>query len=532
MHNVWVLLKANILQSLGLNKLLNIRTKSEKGRIALVTSILIVGLLFTFMMSFLYMFGLATLLKSIGAFQYFLSFAVILAWISIFCVCLYMMPGYLLAFKDFHLLWALPLNSTAILLSKMLFLYLLNYLITLLITIPIVVIYGTETNANLLFYLFALITTIFIPLIPMEIGAFVSFLLGKLSTKFRSQNTVLLIGSFILLLAFFAGPLFIGGNTTTQVTALLPVIEKTVNLLFLPAVFMQGLRDLHVGDLLLFAGINVVPFVLLTAVFSKGFMSINAQMTETYKAETFQLTSLKTSSIFNALVRKELRTYFSSYIYVLNTSFGMVLLTFFVIMTTFLGSDMLKQFIGISTNYPMELPIFMAIFTASVCLSCTTACSISIEGQTYWIAKSLPLDPWSIFKSKITVNLIVIMPLLVIDTGIVAVTYHVSFISSILLLVVPSLYALLIASVGLLINLYVPKLIWSSPMIVVKQSSSVLLSMLFGFLVAVLSFGCFMIFQPQNFLAFSCGLILFLLAVNAIVWRVLKTKGVHLYQQL
>ncbi len=520
-----------MLQSLGLNKRFRSKVKSEKARIALLTTILIMGGLFALLIAFGYMYGFAQLLHSIGAFQYYLAFAVIISWIVIFFSCLYMMPGYLLAFKDFNLLLALPVKPTAILLSKMLFLYLMHYIMSLLIAIPVVVIDGIETNANLFFYVLAFIMTFFIPFLPMMIGAFVSFLLGKIATKFRSYNMVLLIGSFGLLLAIFTSSWFINANSATQ-TTLLPIIEKTVYILIPSALFMQGLQNLQVGDLLLFVGINIVPFVLFTALFSKGFMSINAQMTETYKADTYQMTALKTRGVFHALFRKELRSYFGSYIYVLNTWFGMVLLTFFTILTPIVGIDLLKQVVGVSSVANMELPILIAIFSLPVCLSSTTNCSISIEGQTYWIAKSLPIDTLTIFKSKIAVNLIVIIPLLLIDTVIVGVTFHLSFGSSILLLVVPSFYALLIASSGLLINLYNPKLIWDSQTVVVKQSASVMLSLLFGFGVALLSIGCYMIFQPQNVLFFFSVLLLVLVAANGIVWYMLKTKGVNLYRQL
>lgn len=532
MDELLVLLKANMLQSLGLNKLFRSKVKSEKARIALLATILLIGGVLAFLIAFSYMFGLAQLLHSIGAFQYYLAFAVIIAWIVIFFSCLYMMPGYLLAFKDFNFLMALPVKPTAILLSKMLFLYLIHYIMSLLIAIPVVVIDGIETNANLLFYVLAFIMTFFIPLLPMMIGAFVSFLLGKIATKFRSYNMVLLIGSFGLLLAIFASSWFINANSATHQATLLPIIQKTVYILIPSALFMQGLQNLHVGDLLLFVGISIVPFVLFTALFSKGFMSINAQMTETYKADTYQMTALKTRGVFHALFRKELRSYFGSYIYVLNTWFGMVLLTFFTILTPIVGSDLLKQVKGISSVANMELPIFIAMFTVPVCLSCTTNCAISIEGQTYWITKSLPIDTLSIFKSKIAVNLFMIIPLLVIDTVIVGVTFHLSLGSFSLLLAVPSLYALLIASSGLLINLYNPKLIWDSKAVVVKQSSSVMFSLLFGFGVVLLSIGCFMILQPQNFLFFFSVLLLILLAANGIVWYMLKTKGVNLYQQL
>lgn len=531
MDELLVLLKANMLQSLGLNKFFRSKVKSEKVRIALLTTILILGGLFALLLAFGYMYGFAQLLHSIGAFQYYLAFAVIIAWMAIFFSCLYMMPGYLLAFKDFNFLLALPVKPTAILLSKMLFLYLIHYIISLLIAIPIVVIDGIETNANPFFYVLAFMMTFFIPLLPMMVGAFVSFLLGKIATKFRSYNMVLLIGSFGLLLAIFTSSLFINAHSATQAT-LLPIIEKIVYILIPSALFMQGLQNLHLGNLLLFVGINIVPFVLFTAVFSKGFMSINAQMTETYKVDSYQMTALKTRGVFQALFRKELRSYFGSYIYVLNTWFGMILLTFFIILTPIVGSDFLKQVVGISSVGNMELPVFIAIFTVPVCLSCTTNCSISIEGRTYWIAKSLPIDTLSIFKSKIAVNLIVIIPLLVIDTVIAGVTFHLSFGSSILLLIVPSFYALLVASSGLLINLYNPKLIWDSQTVVVKQSLSVLLSLLFGFGIVLLSIGCFMIFQPQNVLLFFSVLLLVLVAANGIVWYMLKTKGVNLYRQL
>ena len=98
---------------------------------------------------------------------------------------------------------------------------------------------------------------------------------------------------------------------------------------------------------------------------------------------------------------------------------------------------------------------------------------------------------------------------------------------AILMLVVPSVFALLCGELGLLLNLRLPKLDWTNEAVAVKQSMSVVVAIFvnWGILIAfavlymILPVGSAL--SPEVFLLISA-----VIMATAALWRVLTTWGV------
>ncbi|MBW4081450.1 hypothetical protein [Paenibacillus sp. S150] len=90
---------------------------------------------------------------------------------------------------------------------------------------------------------------------------------------------------------------------------------------------------------------------------------------------------LEASSPFHALYKKELRRYFSSSVYVLNTGIGMILLLVMSISLLFVSPGKLGELAAIpqlSHGLGTLAPFLVSLF---VTLSCTAPSSISLEGN-------------------------------------------------------------------------------------------------------------------------------------------------------
>ena len=99
---------------------------------------------------------------------------------------------------------------------------------------------------------------------------------------------------------------------------------------------------------------------------------------------------LKSSSILKNLYFKEVKRYFSSPIYVLNTSFGLILILIASIASIFYDKEQILAVFELSTNGQIfNLLVVAIIFIAFV--SNTTSSSISIEGNL-WILKLFLLE--------------------------------------------------------------------------------------------------------------------------------------------
>ncbi|MDZ7543401.1 ABC transporter permease, partial [Clostridium perfringens] len=111
-------------------------------------------------------------------------------------------------------------------------------------------------------------------------------------------------------------------------------------------------------------------------------------------------------------------------------------------------------------------------------MSCTTNSSISLEGKKLWILKSSPIKPVEIFKAKIMMNLMLILPSVAIADIIFTFSLKLSINQLIWLIIISILYSFVVPILGIIVNLYFPNLNWVSETSVVKQSASVLIQML------------------------------------------------------
>ena len=94
---------------------------------------------------------------------------------------------------------SLPIRQSDILGSKLAALYLWNAVMALLFSGPGAVVSGQLTGAGALYYLEMVVLALFIPFIPMVVGAILAFLLGKISSKTGMKNLVMIVGTVLLL---------------------------------------------------------------------------------------------------------------------------------------------------------------------------------------------------------------------------------------------------------------------------------------------------------------------------------------------
>lgn len=128
--------------------------------------------------------------------------------------------------------------------------------------------------------------------------------------------------------------------------------------------------------------------------------------------------------------------------------------------------------------------VYAFISTGILCISPTTAASISLEGKRIWLIHTLPVNKKTVLAAKALMNQIIctvfalVNSVLIIVFGGYGVTESVSY-----FLIAESCVA--VSSVaGLLINIWKPRLDYVNEAQAIKQSMATLLSLLAGLLIA------------------------------------------------
>lgn len=532
MNNTFLLIKANIINSWGINKVLKSKSTGEKVKAGLLGIVIIYAICAMAFSVFMFSYTLGQALEKLNALELLISSSILQTTLFALIMSIYKIPGYLYSFKDYDMLMALPVKPSSILTSKMIFIYLSNLGVAILAGIPPLIVYGIMTQSGLAYYIFASVATLFIPLIPISIAAFFAYILGRITSKFRSTNFILLVGSFALLILIMVGSTMVGRINTQQVQNTIPTVYALNDVLFWTKSYIYALRDIDFVNLIFFIVISLIFFGIFITIFGKGFKSINSKMSEKFKASNYKMTSLKVSSPIKALYMRELKFYFSSYIYVLNTAFGVIMMTIFSLGVAIFGKDTVSKVLEIPMAEAFLTPVVAFVFIFCIGFTFITAPSISLEGKNLWIIKSLPVKTESILWAKILLNLTLTLPALVINTIIIAFAFKMAPADILSVFCISLLYCIMSPILGILINLYFPKLEWTTQVAVVKQSASVLVATLAAMITLAVPIVLFIVIKPSNANIFLAVASAILIVINLLLVKALNTIGIRKFKEL
>lgn len=434
---------------------------------------------------------------------------------------LFSVGGVLFESRDLDQLFSYPLSSNQILFAKIAALIMESWPLNLIFTLPVLSVYGYYARPTALFYLFAILGFLFIPLLPLAVVVIISYLVNLISIGKRSRNII-----NVVLLLVCAGSINIiiravlnNFQSVASGSSLVDNLQR-----FYPPLgyLISAINNNSVSDLLIFLVIDILPFALLTAFLSRWYKSLRAKISATKKVISKGLT-YKVSSPFNNLLQKEFGRYFSSAYYVLNSSIGLILITFFTVSSSFSG----KQFRTILNLFSDNKTAGMVVlFCFLAALANTTASSISLEGKNLWILKTSPVDVDTILLAKLCVQFTIALPVLIIDSVILSLTLHFSFMSFLWVCLIPVLISILSSLVGLIANLRYHRFDFNNEMQVVKNSASVLISMFCMLLVVGAFAGIYLLCQNVvSFDVFALATLVVLLAMILIAVRYIFTKG-------
>ncbi len=533
MRDILLLMRVHTRNTLGFNKAIHGKSRGEKTKMVLFACLLaLAGLL---------LLGVSTMYSAMIAYSLYetnaplaLLPAIMMAVSS--CIALfttiYKAGGILFAFRDYDLLMSLPLRSKTVVLSRICILYSMNILFTLVVMVPAGVVYAVMASPPLWYYLFFVLTLFLLPVVPVLVATVIGTLVTAATARFRHKNALTLVFTMAVMVAVVFGSMNMGAameNIADFGSALMKIVDRVYPL---TGVYTRAVCQ---GDLLsfaLFVGISLVAMAVYVWVVGRKFGVLHSMLTGVGARSNYKLTRLKQGSPGAALCKKEIRRYFSSPVYVLNTGIGLVLMTVFSIAVTFLGADQLEEILDVpmlGSLVGSVAPLFISLF---VTMTYTTACSISLEGKNFWLLRSLPIATRTVLWSKIALNLLLILPVVALNTVILAIGLRADALQTALLFFTPAAYALFISVIGQLLNLLFPNFGWTNETAVIKQSAPAFLTMLAGFLgIAAVGFSLFAFrqFGLPVVLAIAT-LALFVLTVGLIA--VLHTWGVRKFEKL
>ena len=353
---------ASVIASLTRSSKGNEKRSAASGALIAVLFVFVAGVLvFAFGAMF---YALAAPMHSVSLDWFYFAMAALTAFALCFIGSVFTAQQQLFSARDNELLLAMPIKPKLILGSRMVMLLAIDYALELLVMAPAAVIWGVQVGYSAAGVAALVVGILLLPLLVLTFTCIIAWVLAAVSSRMRNKTIV----TMVLYLAFLAAYFYVYMNFNNILTGLIAnSVQLAGGVAVVYPVYAFG-QAIAAGNLLHMAGFAAccaVPFAIVYAVLSRGFLSVTMRRPAAKKL-VYREQKLAVSSASGALLKKELRHFGANGMYILNASLGSIL-TIAAAVALIIYRDTLVTVLG-------ELPQgwTAAFMTIALCFLCAT----------------------------------------------------------------------------------------------------------------------------------------------------------------
>ncbi|NLK87050.1 MAG: hypothetical protein GX279_06115 [Clostridiaceae bacterium] len=481
------------------------REKEKLWEPVLVGVVILVSLLPLAAMYIGLMISMFTAGTIIGQPEMILTVSFVLAQLMILIFGLFYIMGSFYFSKDLETFVPLPLKPYEVVGGKFAVIMVNEYLTSVPILLPPIIIYGAGTGQGIIYWLKSLVLMVVAPVIPLSIAALIIVLLMRVVNLRRYKDLLAIIGGLFAITIGVGSSLLFQNvpenpeeiqNFFTSQTRIVDMIGSR----FPPSIWAtRGLADVGIagwGYFLLYLAASAVLMMLLlwisNLVFYKALLAgqeVSRKRNNISKSRISRQIG-RTQSPVTAIAKREWKLLMRTPLYVLNGLVSSMLGPIIVAMMLLLKNEPeLAELIG-SLSEPGIVPyaalacLGLMLFTSGMNLVASTA--LSREGQTIWIAKMLPVSAKQQVAGKLVVSY-VISAIGVLTTSLIMLIFlKIPILWTVGATIVGLVGSVPMASLNLLLDVFHPKLVWNSEQEAMKQNINGGIGMLISLLVLVI----------------------------------------------
>ena len=423
--------------------------------------------------------------------------------------------------EDYDLLSAMPIRKRDIVASKILSLYAVEWLFSAIIMIPHSVMLIAFAH-NVPLCLIALLLAFALPIVPAAIAIFVSLFVTMATSKFKSANTVFAIVYAILIVGLSAMIMVMNNLKQDQAVSGFTSIGNVLKWINPSYFFVELALTQNYLYLLAFVGINLLVILASVLFLALLYDKLHDIVSSVSMKKNYVRKELKTRSQGKVLLGLEFRRLFNSRFYFVTAIMGGIMgimgsTVFLISMNNALSSAPAEAQAAMKAAI---VPIFITILALIFGMGNPAATSINIEGKTFWLSKSLPVDYRRYLHAKLRFAWILTVPAALIASTICVIFRHDNPWDIVFLYVLPLLLVLLSSLIGLIVAIHHPKLKWNSEAEAVKNSASAVISLLIN-MGMTLVLGPILIVPPLVLDRFGLGFLGYLIALAGLILAII-----------
>lgn len=440
---------------------------------------------FAFMMMFaLYFQQIAKPFFQAGLGWLYFTLYAMTAFAMMFIGSVFTVKSQLYEAKDNELLLSLPIPPKLILGSRMVMIMLLNLVFELLVAVPAFVMWVRAVPVTIPQVLSFVAILLALPFLSVAISGAFGWIIALSTSRVRNKSLMTVIFSVAFLCLYFV--FFSRANVYIQKlvmngTTIAGSLGSVVPLFWVG----NSIAEPNGLQLALSLLIMLLPFVLVYYLLTVTFIRIATAKRGASKIK-YEEKSMHASNLSSALLRREMKHLLSSPVYILNSGLGVILIVV-AAAALIIKKDVI---LGLAAQMGYTAGLASAAVVFALCLLCATvlftAPSVSLEGKSLWIIKSLPVASGDALKAKLQLHIYVAAPAILLAASAAIYVIKPSIPDAVILLSAPLFFVMLSANIGLILNLKSPKFDWINETQVVKQSMSVMLTMLLNSIIVII----------------------------------------------
>jgi len=439
---------------------------------------------------------------------------------------LYLSMGVLLAFlfgilyvisifyysSDVEKILPLPLRADDIIGAKLLVTALYEYIYLVIMLAPALIVYGIRSSAGMLYYLYAVLILIFLPLIPLSFASVLVMLVMRFTPFARNKDRFNIVSGLLamaLALGFVFGIQSMATFSDQDLISLLgsgagKIAGMTASVFPGTSFAASALAEPfgwqaagQVGLVILIAlAALAVTMQLSRLLYFKGVIGLNASASSRRRLSEKEMAAVRTGgSAFWSYVLKDIRILVRTPIFFMNNVLMNFLWPIFILIPLLSNEENDSLSLAVRTlQQTVFTPegsgaaIALAIAFAAGCFISGTngiaESALSREGKLMYIMKILPMSYTRQIWAKLAVGILMSLVGTLILVVLFMIFLQPPFWFDLLLLAALPGAALLPNLAGLIFELYWPKLNWDNEQKAVKQNMNVLYGILLSMLLA------------------------------------------------
>lgn len=427
--------------------------------------------------------------------------------------------------KDNDLLLSLPIPIRIIIASRLMNVYLLGAMYSVVVILPALIVYWITVGFTVSRLLAGLLFTLLLTVIVLLLSCLLGWVVAKASLRLKNKSFVTVLISLICIGLYYFVYFQAAGLIQTIIQNASVYGEQIKGAAY--GLYLFG--RVAEGDWLaagILTGCTALLSGLVWLLLSHSFLKI-ATSTPSAGKIRYREKAVRPKSVFSALLSKELSRFTSSANYMLNCGLGVLMLAAVGVLLLIYG----QTFFGVLDNVLSDMPGAVAVLLCAAFMSMQTMCdmaapSVSLEGNSLWLLQSLPVRPKTVLHAKAALQLILTVLPTLFAAVCAALTSQLPMDMILPMIAMPLASAVFFTLFDTAIGVRMALLNWTTETAPIKQGGAVGLSLLVCFLLTALFAGVFFLLAypmgAAGYLWLWTGL---LATASILILRWLDTKG-------